>query len=311
LLPLRFPNMEGIRTRAPALSMAAKMAATHRRCGIGHRAVFLTLPRGRRFGRLLQKAASRLWEPDHSPCQGKRVVCNGAGWYWRCLGLAQASISVHFWPNSWSRVAGSALGLGHPSDRRPLNPSRAQRFQRPEGIAQRRERSERFLTASTQGFRMRAAGGMALFAAPRAIADVVVSSPVRSDPGGECASAPTWPRRAKGRQPAPGASRVPRNGQPAQRAGRKRRPQSAPPSRGAFACREAQPPARRAPRALEDVEKVLTACDRKILSERHGRGLARQGPGKPENLATRGQVGDCIANAYGRLTDYVVSLNEE
>jgi hypothetical protein len=33
--------------------------------------------------------------------------------------------------------------------------------------------------------------------------------------GGECASAPTWPEGAKGRQPAPGAPRSPPGGQPA------------------------------------------------------------------------------------------------
>src|SRR5262249_6150857 len=63
-------------------------------------------------------------------------------------------------------------------------------------------------------------------------------------------------RRAKGRQPAHGASRPP-GGQPAA-GGCCAVPASALELRGASACTVASP-ARRAPRALDDVEKVLTS----------------------------------------------------
>jgi hypothetical protein len=103
------------------------------------------------------------------------------------------------------------------------------------------------LTASTQGFRMRAPEGwprlqqrappLTLRRAARAIGR-----------GVECASAPTWPGGPKEGSRRPGAPRSP-DGQPAT-GGCRAAPQSAVPSRGASQDR-CPAPARRAPRALD------------------------------------------------------------
>jgi len=102
---------------------------------------------------------------------------------------------------------------------------------------------------------------MARFAAPPATAGHFRREPVRWAAGLTAASAPTWPGRAKGRQPAPDARRRPGCGQPAPgRACADLRQLDA--SSGAPACLHGQAPARRALRALEDVKKVLTGPSR-------------------------------------------------
>ena len=70
-----------------------------------------------------------------------------------------------------------------------------------------------------------------------------------------CASAPTWPEGAKGRQPAPRRTTFP--WWPARCGPTARRLTLADLLRGAPACRLASS-VRRAPRALEVVEKVVT-----------------------------------------------------
>jgi hypothetical protein len=79
---------------------------------------------------------------------------------------------------------------------------------------------------------------------------------VRSAAGLSCATAPTWPEGPKEGSRRPGASRSPR-GQPVD--GCCADLQSAFAARGTPACTAASL-ARRAPRALEVVERVLTAC---------------------------------------------------
>jgi len=70
------------------------------------------------------------------------------------------------------------------------------------------------LIVSTQGFTMRAPEGWPASATPRATADAAARRPFAGSRG-ECAAAPTWPARAKGRQPPPSALRSPPGARPA------------------------------------------------------------------------------------------------
>jgi hypothetical protein len=109
---------------------------------------------------------------------------------------------------------------------------------------------------------MRAPEGWPAASTPRATAGVAVSCPCGGPAGVECWPAPTWPARAKGRQSAPGSPRLPPGGRPA--AGECcAAVESAVDSRGAIPVRRPTT-ARRAPRALEDVEKVVTIAVRTV-----------------------------------------------
>ena len=116
-----------------------------------------------------------------------------------------------------------------------------------------------------QGFTMRNAGGMAQLRDPARHRWRSGALPVRSGRGGECAQAPTWPARAKGRQPAPGAARLPLMASQLF-GGCCAAFQSVIASRGAIPVRWPAL-ARRAPRALEDVERIVTSRCSVIFSD--------------------------------------------
>jgi hypothetical protein len=130
-----------------------------------------------------------------------------------------------------------ALGGCHPFDRRPLNPcAHSGPEARRDGAATRAQRA--LLTASTQGFRMRAPEGWPLLqhrAPPLTLRRVARAFGC----GVECAPAPTWPG-----EPKEGSRRPARHGPPGDQpatGGRCAAIQSAPPSRGASASNGGQP----------------------------------------------------------------------
>jgi len=132
------------------------------------------------------------------------------------------------WP-SLRQAPPESLRRSGPEARRDRAATRAQRA---------------ILTASTQGFRMRAPEGWPV-CNPRATADVAARSPVRSAAG---LSSRRRRRGPKGQRKAAGAWRVtiPRGGQPAP-GGSSATPQSASPLHGALACTEpSRAPARSA-----------------------------------------------------------------
>ena len=156
----------------------------------------------------------------------------------------------------WWLQARPEFGPCHPSDWRPVNPCQDSAARVPK--ASRSDASvASALAADLAGLHDAGAGGMACLRDSARHCRCCGELPERWLAGDECSPAPTWPARAKGRQPAPGASRFPPGGRPAA-GGCCAAFESAVGSRGAIPVRR---PAtvRRAPRALEYVEKVITS----------------------------------------------------
>lgn len=137
----------------------------------------------------------------------------------------------------------------------PLNPCQDSRSRVPKGsLATRRGRA---LDRDLAGLQDEAPGGMATSCSSRTSADPYGGMSAGSAAGVECAPAPTWPEGPKIGSRRPAHHGPPSNGDLVTD-GSCAVLRSARSTRGAYQDRRPAP-ARRAPRALEDVEKVLTA----------------------------------------------------
>jgi hypothetical protein len=148
----------------------------------------------------------------------------------------------------------AALGPGHPSDWRLLNPCQDSGARVPQGSRSDASAASA-LARDLAGLQDAGAGGMAACVA-RAPPLPLRRGGHAVGRGGELCADADVARRAKGRQSAPGAARSP-GGQPA--TGGCRRPTVSAAIARRFCMSRRSAPARRALRALEVVEKVLTS----------------------------------------------------
>jgi hypothetical protein len=173
---------------------------------------------------------------------------------------------------------------GHPSDRRQPKPGKITRKggRRPSRV------TRSALAGDLPRFHTGAPGGWPALAARAPGADRYGAAPVRRAAGTTRAPTPPWPGGPKSGRRRPGAQLSPQRPRP-MTGGSCAAPRSAPSARGAYQQRWPAG-ARRAPRALEAVEKVLTT--RQVGQGRWGRWKASKVGSCP---GARG--GTTVANA--------------